>query len=150
MHNWHSLSPWLVGRKQPIAWAGFAAEVVPLQAEFQALFEAGAQSASDTVAGLCRSLLQIWPALWTFTHVPGIEPTNNAAERALRPAVLWRKGSFGTQSPAGSAFHARKLTLTSRQQGRSHLDNLTDVCSAAQHGQPIPSLLPAGMPAQAA
>lgn len=145
-HRWHEV------RDDPVAWAGFAAEVEPLQAEFRALFEAGTQSEVDKVAGLCRSLLKVWPALWTFTHVPGIEPTNNAAERALRPAVLWRKGSFGTQSPSGSAFVARMLTITvtCRQQGRSLLDYLTAVCSAAQDGQPVPSLLPDGMPAQAA
>jgi len=34
--------------------------------------------------------------------VDGVEPTNNVAERALRPAVLWRKGSFGSESAVGS------------------------------------------------
>ena len=44
------------------------------------------------------------PGPRTFVDVPGVEPTNNAAERALRPAVLWRKGCFGTHSPHGSRF----------------------------------------------
>ena len=59
-------------------------------------------------------------ALWMFIDVPGVEPTNNAAERALRPAVLWRKGSFGTHSAAGSRFAERMLTIaaTLKQQGR--------------------------------
>jgi transposase len=35
-------------------------------------------------------------ALWTFVRVDGVAPTNNAAERSLRHAVLWRKSSFGT------------------------------------------------------
>jgi hypothetical protein len=30
--------------------------------------------------------------------VEGVEPTNNVAERALRPAVLWQKGGFGSDS----------------------------------------------------
>ncbi|MBI3974020.1 MAG: transposase [Chloroflexi bacterium] len=74
-----------------------------------------------------------------------MEPTNNAAERARRPAVLWRQGSFGTQSDGGARFVARLLTVTAtcRQQGRSVLDYLTAVCTAAQSPQPLPSLLPA-------
>jgi len=47
-------------------------------------------------------LLDKWAALWTFARVPGVEPTNNGAERALRPAVLWRKGCFGAQSAQGN------------------------------------------------
>jgi hypothetical protein len=75
--------------------------------------------------------------------VPGLEPTNNAAEQALRPAVLWRKGSFGTQSAGGNTFVTRLLSVaaTCKQQNRSLLAYLTAVCTAAQAGPPIPSLL---------
>jgi len=52
-----------------------------------------------------------WAALWTFVRVEGVEPTNNVAERALRPAVLRRKGSFGSDSEAGSRFAERLLTV---------------------------------------
>lgn len=61
--------------------------------------------------GLWRELTKGWPALWTFVRVDGVEPTNHAAERALRPAVLWRKGSFGWESEAGSSFAERRLTV---------------------------------------
>ena len=99
----------------------------------------------DQAAGLCRALLKLWPALWIFTRVPGVEPSNNAAERAPRPAVLWRKGCFGSQSDAGERFVARMLSVaaTCHQQGRSLLEYLTEVCIAAQRRQPIPRLLPA-------
>jgi len=72
-----------------------------------------------------------------------VEPTNNAAERAIRPAVLWRKGSFGTHSPGGSRFVERMLTVaaTLRQQGRNVIEFLTRACEAALHGQAAPSLL---------
>jgi transposase len=46
----------------------------------------------------CQELLKWEAALWTFVEHPGIEPTNNAAEQALRPAVIWRRLSFGSQS----------------------------------------------------
>jgi hypothetical protein len=72
-------------------------------------------------------------ALWAFVRMKGVEPTNNAAERALRRAVLWRKKSFGTQSVVGSRFVERILTVvtTLRQQGRGVLDYLTAACASA-------------------
>ncbi len=84
------------------------------------------------------------PAFWTFVTTPGIEPTNNAAERVLRPAVLWRKNSFGSQSEAGNLFVSRMLTVvtTLRAQNRSVLEYLVEACRAARQGQPTPSLLP--------
>lgn len=106
---------------------------------------AGQENPDRDAAGLCRSLLRAWPALGTFAEVDGVEPTNNAAERALRPAVLWRKGSFGTRSDAGTRSVERLLTVsaTCTQHGRSVFAYLPDVCAAAQRGQPVPSLLTA-------
>ena len=77
-------------------------------------------------------------------RVEGVEPTNNAAERALRPAVLWRKGSFGSASERGSRFVERILTVaaTCRQQGRNVLDYLVAACEAHARGELAPSLLP--------
>jgi transposase len=85
-----------------------------------------------------------WAALWTFARVDGVEPTNNAAERALRPAVLWRKGSFGPDSEAGSRFAEGILTVaaTCRQQGRALLEFVVATGEAAVRGSPSPSLLP--------
>lgn len=47
----------------------------------------------------------------SLISVEDVEPTNNAAERAIRPAVLWRRTSFGTQSQAGSIFVTRMLSV---------------------------------------
>jgi len=63
-------------------------------------------------AKTCANLLKLSPSLWTFVSVPGVEPTNNAAERAVRAGVLWRKGSFGTQTASGSRFVERILNPT--------------------------------------
>ena len=95
-------------------------------------------------AGLCRELSKWWPALWSFARVDGVEPTNNVAERALRPAVLWRKGSFGSDSEAGSRFAERLLTVVAscRQKGRQLLDFLVAVSEATLRGSPPPSLVP--------
>ena len=93
---------------------------------------------------MCAEILKVEAALWTFVDAEGIEPTNNHGERRIRPAVLWRKGSFGTQSAAGSRFVERMLTVatTLRQQDRNILGYLTAACEAQLHGTAAPSLLP--------
>jgi transposase len=143
---WHS------GRDEPAPRPRLATQVAPLQAEFRALLERGQHSGHYKAIGLSESLLKLWPALWTFLAAPGVEPTNNRAEHAIRPAVLWRKSSFGTQCDTGNTFVARLLSVaaTCQQQHRSLLAYLADVCTAAQHGQPIPSLVPVTPVAQAA
>ncbi len=92
----------------------------------------------------CQELLKWESALWTFVEHPGIEPTNNAAEQALRPAVIWCHLSFGSQSEAGSQFVARMLTVVTilKVQGRDVIEFLTQACKAARFGDPMPSLLP--------
>jgi len=93
---------------------------------------------------LCRNLLKLWPALLTFAFVPGVEPTNNRAERALRGAVLWRKGCFGNQSDNGSRFTERILTTvaTLRQQDRNIVEYVVAAIQAHRTGQLAPALLP--------
>ena len=92
----------------------------------------------------CRCLLTVESALWTFVFTVGVEPTNNAAERALRPAVIWRKTSFGSQAHSGSQFVAKVMTVTTslKAQGRNILDFLSQACLAARTGQEPPSLIP--------
>ncbi len=135
---------WHAARHDPTARENLPATMLPIQEEFRTLLETGQTSPSPKASGLCHALLALWPALWPFITVPGVEPTNNAAERAIRPAVLWRKQSLGTKTEAGNQFVARLLSVaaTCQQQHRPLLDYLTAVCSAQQHGQPIPSLLP--------
>jgi hypothetical protein len=66
------------------------------------------------VAGMAQAIIKLEPALWAFVHMEQVEPTNNRAERALRPAVCMRKGSFGTHSPEGSRYIERMLTAVTR------------------------------------
>jgi transposase len=119
--------------------------MAPIQDGFERLLDNGADCADAKAAGLCRALDRLWPALWTFLDEDSVEPTNNAAERALRPAVLWRKGSFGTQGDDGARFVERLLTVvaTGKQRGRSVLDYLATACTALLQSQSAPSLLPA-------
>jgi hypothetical protein len=107
--------------------------------------EKGSRGEVPTTAGTCRDIVQRREALWTCVQVVGVEPTNHAAERAIRPGVLWRKGSFGTQREAGSRVVDSMLTVgsTLQQQQRHSLAYLTTACAAALHGAAAPSLLPA-------
>lgn len=93
----------------------------------------------------CKELWKHREHLWTFVDVVGVEPTNNAAERALRHAVIWRKLSFGTQSAAGSRFVERMLTVieTCRRHGRNAFAWLTAAVRARFRGEAAPPLLAA-------
>lgn len=108
-------------------------------------FEQGNQMEMPKAQSLSRELMRLWDGLWVFALVEGVEPTNNAAEQALRPAVLWRKGSFGTRSEAGSRFVERILTVreTCRRQGKPLLQFVTDAVEACRRGGPVPSILAA-------
>ena len=92
----------------------------------------------------CQHILQLADGLWTFLEIEGIEPTNNAAERALRQSVIQRKISHGGQSPKGAICRSRLLTVTTslRQQGRDIWQFLEQAWIAHHRGGIMPSLLP--------
>ena len=124
--------------------AGLQEAMAPIEVELRALVERGRDELPwEKARGFCRDLLAMWPALWTFVAVEGVEPTNNAAERAVRPAVLWRKGCYGTDSAGGSRFVERILTVTTtcRQQQRPVLPFLADAVRAHWAGLPTPILI---------
>ena len=116
--------------------------LIPVRLALHELLRHGAASAWTKLQATCQDLLRHWDALWTFSRMAGLEPTNNLAERALRPAVVWRKSCYGTQSALGSRFVERMLSVraTCAQQGRNLFALLTDAVRAAWVGQPAPSL----------
>lgn len=95
-------------------------------------------------ARTCRQLLNVEPAMWLFVTTEGVEPTNNSAERAIRPAVIWRRISFGSQTQVGSIFVQRMMTVitTLKSQQRNVLDFLTSAVTSARTSTNTPSLLP--------
>jgi transposase len=136
--SWHKARDGTIQRStflQTVAW---------LRPMVRSSLERGSRCACDKTATTCGELLRLWDCLWTFTRVDGIEPTNNAAERALRHAVIWRRISGGTASEAGSRFVERMLSAvaTCRQQERSVLEYLTSCHRARLDGRAAPSLLP--------
>jgi transposase len=135
--NWHSF-------EEHQDRARLIAEMAPIQTELRALLEhAGRKSKRTRLHRVfANNLLKIWPALFTFVTVEGIEPTNNSAERALRGPVIYRKLSHGTQSKDGERFIERALSasVTSRLQGRSLFAYTRELLAAHARGDPLPTL----------
>jgi len=127
---------WRALKDRDLSWEGFQQKMEPVQARVKELIQGGVACDQAKTRRTCENLLKHEISLWTFVREPGVEPTNNDAERPLRRAVLWRRKSFGTQSASGSQFVERILTAvtTLRQQGRDVLDYLTAVCGSV-YGQ---------------
>jgi transposase len=91
---------------------------------------------------LCQNVLKHAEALWTFLHEEGVEPTNNHAERCLRPLVIWRKRYFGTRSDYGSEFVARtsSLLMTCTLQSKNAFDYLSQATRNYFAKLPVPAL----------
>jgi transposase len=124
--------------------ARLQAEIAPIQTELRALLEdASHKNARNRWhRRFANNLLKVWPALWTFTTIAGVEPTNNPAERALRGPVIHRKLSHGTRSQDGERFAERALSAagTCRLQHRSLFTYLSDLITAHNRGDPFPQL----------
>ena len=124
--------------------ARLQAQTAPLQEKLRALLEQAARKSPRTKYHrlFAKNLLNRWPALWTFTHTDGVEPTNNHAERGLRGAVIYRKLSLGSQSDQGERTIERLLSasVTCRLRKQSLYDYLTQVIAAHARGDPIPGL----------
>jgi transposase len=115
----------------------------PIKEEMWACLLRGREVPWPKAQALSSEVMRLWDGLWVFVTTEGVEPTNNAAEQALRPAVLWRKGSFGTQSDAGSRFVERILTVreTCRRQGRHLRAFVLEAVEAHRTGRAAPRLL---------
>jgi transposase len=135
---WHRVRDGTLSR------SSFQVYISGLRAEVREALLQGTACGCPKTAATCRDLMAHEPKLWAFVWHEGVEPTNNAAERALRHAVLWRKGSGGTDSQRGSRFVERVLSVreTCRQQGRGLLGYLVECCRAHLEGKEAPSLVP--------
>jgi len=116
---------------------------LPLQRKFFALGERYLDSKDNDVRNLATALFVHCGEFFVFIEKDGVEPTNNAAERALRCAVQWRKTSFGSRSARGETAMARLLTVTRtcRMQNRNSLNYLAAAVRAHRSAAPVPSLL---------
>ena len=134
---------WWDFRQREIARAVLVANLEPLVEELRAALERGSGCADHKVSAFCDNLLTLYPALWLFAAIAGVEPTNNHAERILRMGVLWRKNAFGCHSESGCRFVERVLTVvqTLRLQKRSVLNFLEESVVAHRAGTQAPALV---------
>jgi transposase len=137
-HLWHQFRAGQLSRRR------LQQALKPVREAVTSVLQRGAKSRCRKTAGTCKELLGHEPWLWTFVDTEGVEPTNNAGERAERPGVLLRKTSGGTDSRQGSRFVERILTVveTCRRQGKRVLDYLSACIEAWRHGCDPPSLVP--------
>jgi transposase len=139
-----------------VAWRAFEAGTItrdrlreliaPLERRFSKTLVEGGLGDDARVAKFCENILNLESALWTFTRVEGVEPTNNFMERLVRLAVLWRRRSFGCNSVAGCRFVERILTVvqTCRLQERDILEYLTTAVQEHRSGRVYANLLVQG------
>ncbi len=137
---------WWLFRRGELDRPGLQARVERIARELQIALELGGCCADSKAATFCANLLALYPALWLFASIEGVEPTNNHAERILRMGVLWRKNAFGSHSAAGCRFVERMLTVvqTLRLQKRPVLDYLVRAITAHRSGLSAPQLLGQG------
>jgi transposase len=133
---WHRFRDRRIGR------AMLQKQIEPVRKRMSTLLKRGKQCRLKRTAGFCAELLRLEPALWTFARVKGIEPTNNHAERMLRPAVMWRKQSLGSHSLGGCRFVERMMTVlqTLKLRGQSVMDYLEQAIGALRRGVSPPPL----------
>lgn len=116
---------------------------VPIRARMSNCLQTYELSSDPDVARMARGLLACWDHLFTFLEHEGVDPTNNVAERGIRPAVQWRKICFGNRSQDGERLTERLLTATRTclLQGRNPFDFLVQAIQAQRMSRPHPSLL---------
>lgn len=136
--EWHRFRAGSLSRKT------LQQRVRPVQREVFDLLVRGLHCGHAKTVGTCDKMLGVFDSFWTFVRVEGVEPTNNASERAIRHGVLYRHISLGTQSDEGSRFVERILTVEAslRRQGRDMRRFLLDACHAQLWDTAPPSLIP--------
>ena len=136
---WHKVRDGTLSREK------FQRYMAHIQVKVHAALQRGVLHGDAQTANTCKRILKFKTALWTFVYTPGVEPTNNLAERTIRSYVIWRKTSFGTQSKRGSVYMERMMTTVGscKLQGRNVLEFLTHAIRAQIGNGNKPSLLPA-------
>ena len=115
-----------------------------IKSKFRSLAVSYWDSHDRDVANLANAFGEHLERLFTFVEEPGVEPTNNKAERALRRAVQWRKTSFGNRSRNGEIAVGRMLTVveTCRMQDRHVLGYLSEAVACHRSRTQVAELSP--------
>ena len=138
-HTQRMFAFWYRVRDGTLSRASFACYMLFLQNRIENVLQQGSVCGESKTASTCRHILKLRPALWTFISTPGVEPTNNLAERTLRSYVIWRKVCFGTQSRRGSLYIERMMTVVGscKLQERNSLEFITQALMAHWGKEPV-------------
>lgn len=141
---WHRFRGDPNARGAPLTHPQLVSKVRPIAKKLFALANQHLHVADKDVRNLAWAFVEHHESFFTFVRKKGVEPTNNRAERCLRPAVQWRKVSFGTRSAEGELAVARLLTITQtcQLQQLNALVYLTAAIRCHRQRQAIASLLP--------
>jgi transposase len=133
---------WHRFKREEVSRAELMELVEPIRAAFKDQLVAGTAVGDGKVKAFSRALLKLEERLYLFVKEPGVEPTNNAAEQALRCGVIWRKKCFGSQSDWGESFVARVLSVraTAQKQGLNFLSYLSECLTAQWFKTSAPTL----------
>jgi len=114
-------------QRQEISWHGLNVATGRLEANIERWL--GKTFRDPGNRRLAKHLRHEQPWLFTFLHCPGIEATNNAAERALRPAVVARKTWGGNRTESGAKTQQILISIltTCRQQGKDSFDRIIEL-----------------------
>lgn len=110
----------------------YAKAAAALEVRLDALLAEHLGDADDDAARMARHLTKHREALLPFLYEEGIEPTNNPAEREIRPAVITRKVGGCNRTDEGAHAHAvlASLGATCRKRGIPVLDFLVQILRA--------------------
>jgi transposase len=133
----------VIHRREHLSAAAFQGQLEAARAE---VMRCGTEEVPATKhsRNLAKRLEAHGESYFRFVTTPGVEPTNNLAEQAIRFVVLDRLVTHGTRSEAGNRWCERIWTViaTCSQQGRSVFDYLNAAVMAYFHQTEAPSLLP--------
>lgn len=120
-------------------------EFQSLKARFMRLLKLGQETKDPKANTFCGNIIKAWSSLWNFVKRPEmLKPTNNRAEQTIRPSVIQRLLSLGSQSIRGLRYTERMLTVavTLRKQGRGILSFIRNALIAFRTDTKFPCLLP--------
>jgi transposase len=138
---WHRFKKWKSNQERKgikVSMTVLESQMQAIRARVMALLKEGAKRG----VAKCGTILKVEPLLWKFTQEEDIEPTNNAAEQSIRPAVLWKKRSFGVESERGGQYVESMLSIwaTSRRNGVSPIAFLRALIHSYRTKTPTPSI----------
>ena len=134
---------WYRFKAGDISRADLIKKTSPLRNAMKRCLKQYMHSEERCVLTLANKLMKRFDDLFTFIFYEGVEPTNNLAERGIRPAVQWRKICFGNRSDNGAVLTSRLLTVTRTCWLQKHnpLEFLVEAISAYRSVKPAPSLI---------